>query len=192
MKKYIYNKDFFSFLSHTERRDITLLTKLHIVKAIVFPVVMYRCESWTIKRAEHRRIGDFKLMLEDSWDSLGQEGDQTSQSSRKSVLNMHWKDWCWSWSSIQYFGNVMQRDNSLENTLMLGKIEGQRRREQQRMKWLDSITDSMDMNLSKTLRDSGGQRSLACCSSLGYNESDTTQGLNSNNKGFLSYRAQIY
>ena len=76
---------------------------------------------------------------------------------------------------LQYFGNVMQRANSLENTLRLGKIEGQRRGEQQRMKWLDSITDSMNMNLSKTLRESGGQRSLVCFSSSGCKESDSAQ-----------------
>ena len=94
-----------------------------------------------------------KLMLlncgvrEDSWESLGLQGDQTSQSYRKSVLNIHWKDWCWSW--LQYFGHLMWRTDSLEKTLMLGKIEGGRKREQQRMRWLDGITDAMDMSLSR-------------------------------------------
>ena len=84
---------------------------------------------------------------EDSWESLGQQGDQTSRCWKKSSLNIHWKDWCWSWN--QYFGHLMWRADSLEKTLMLGKIEGKRRREKQSMRSLDSITDSMDMNLSK-------------------------------------------
>ena len=106
-------------------RDITLPTKVHIVKAVVFPVVMYRCESWTIKKAE-----GWKLMLsncgalEDSWESLGQQGDKTSQSYRKSTLNILWKDLI---LKCQYFGHLMQRANSLEKTLMLGKIKGRRR-----------------------------------------------------------------
>ena len=81
-------------------RDFTLPTKVHIVKAMVFQVVMFGCKNWTIKKAEHQRIDVFELWCgEDSWESLGLQGDQTSQSSRKSVLNIHWKDWCWSWNS---------------------------------------------------------------------------------------------
>ena len=83
----------------------------------------------------------------DSWESLGLQGDQTSQSWGKSVLNIHWKDWCWSWSSNTL--HLMQRGNSMEKTLMLGKIKGGRRRRQQRMSLLDRITDSMDMSLCK-------------------------------------------
>ena len=90
---------------------------------------------------------------EDSWETLGQQGDPASPSwdyimERKSVLNIHWKDWCWSWNSNN-FGHLMQRTDSFEKTLMLGKIEGRRRRGQQRMRWLDGITDSMNMSLSK-------------------------------------------
>ena len=82
-----------------KNRDITLPTKVHLVKAIVFPVVMYECEIWTIKKAEGQRIDAFELWFgEDSWESFGQQGDPTSPSSRKSVLNIHWKDWYWSWS----------------------------------------------------------------------------------------------
>ena len=83
-----------------------------------------------------------------SWESLGLQGDPTSQSYRTSTLNIHWKDWCWSWNS-NYFGHLMQRTDSFEKTLMLGKIEGRRIKGQQRMRWLDGITGSMDMNLSK-------------------------------------------
>ena len=83
---------------------------------------------------------------EDSWESLGLQGDPTSPSWRKSVLNILWKDWCWS---SKYFGYLMQRTDSLEKTPMLEKIEGRRRRGRQRMRWLDSITDLMDMSLSK-------------------------------------------
>ena len=80
--------------------DITLLTKVHLVKAMVFPVVIYGCERWTIKKAEHRRIDALELWCgEDSWESLGRQRDPTSSSWRKSVLNIHWKDWCWNWNS---------------------------------------------------------------------------------------------
>ena len=86
---------------------------------------------------------------EDSWESLGQQGDQTSQSYRKSILCIHWKDWLMLKLKLQYFGHLMKRTDSLEKTLMVGKIEGKRRRGRQRMKWLDGITDSMNPSLSK-------------------------------------------
>ena len=86
---------------------------------------------------------------EDSWESLGQQGDQTSQSYRKSILYIHWKDWLMLKLKLQYFGHLMQRTDSLEKTLMVGKIKGKRRRGRQRMKWLDGITDSMNPSLSK-------------------------------------------
>ena len=85
---------------------------------------------------------------EDSWESLGLQGDPTSPSWRKSVLVVHWKDWCWSWNS-KYFGHLMRRVDSLEKTLMLGGIGGRRRRGRQRLRWLDGITDSMDMSLNR-------------------------------------------
>ena len=107
---------------------------------MVFPVVMYGCESWTIK--------------------------ETSAGCSLEGLMLKLK--------LQYFGHLMRRTDSLEKTLMLGKIEGKSRTSRQRIRWLDNITDSMDMNLSKTPRDSGGQRSLACYSPWGHKELDTT------------------
>ena len=105
-------------------KDITLPTKVGIVKAMIFPVVMYRCESWTVKKAECWRIDAFKLWFwKGSWESLGKKGDQTSQSERKTTLNTLWKYWCWSWSS----NSLATWYEDMEMTLMLGKIEGRRR-----------------------------------------------------------------
>ena len=113
-------------------RDITLSTKVHLVKVMVFPVVMCGCESWTIKKAEHHRIDAFELrcwrrLLRVPWTAR-----RSNQSILKEiVLNIHWKDWCWSWNSSN-FGHMMRRTDWLEKTLMVGKIEGGRRRGQQR------------------------------------------------------------
>ena len=126
-------------------RDITMPTKVYLVKALVFPVVMY------VRVGLQRKLSPKELMLlncgvgKDSWESLGQQGDWTSPSYRRSVLGVHGKDWCWSWNSS--FGHLMWRADSFEKTLMLGKIEGGTRKWQQRMRWLDGITDSMDMGL---------------------------------------------
>ena len=126
-------------------RGITLPTKVHLVKAMVFPVVMYGCESWTIKKAEHWRIDAFELWCwENSWELLGLQGDPTKKINPEySLEGLMLKLKLW------YFSHLMQRTDSLEKTLLLGKIEGRRRRGWQRMRWLDSITDSMDMSLSK-------------------------------------------
>ena len=128
-----------------KNRDITLLTKVHPVKAMVFPVVMYGCESWTIKKAKHWRIYAFELwcwrrLLRVPWTAR-----RSNQSILKEInlgislegmmLNL----------KLQYFGHLMRRVDSLEKTLILGGIEGRRRRGRQRMRWLDGITDSMDM-----------------------------------------------
>ena len=124
-------------------------TKAHLVKAMVFPVVMHGCESWTIKKAEHQRIDAFELwcwrrLLRVPW---------TARRSNQSILKEISPDYSLEGLmlklKLQYFGYLMRRANSLEKTLMLGKTEGRRRRGQKRMRWLDSITDSMDMSLNK-------------------------------------------
>ena len=130
-------------------RDITLPTKVHLVKAMVFPVVTYGCESWTIKKAEHQRIDAFELwcwrrLLRVPWSAR-----RSNQSFLKEINLVYSLEGLMLKLKLQYFGYLMQRTDSLEKTLMLGKIEGKKRRGQQRIRWLDSITDSMDMNLSK-------------------------------------------
>ena len=124
-------------------------TKVHLVKAMVFPVVMYRCESCTIKKAEHRRIDAFELW---SWRRLLRvpwTARRSNQSILKEISPGCSLERLMLRLKLQYFGHLMRRANSLEKTLMLGKIEGRRRRRQQRMRWLDGIIKSMDMNLSK-------------------------------------------
>ena len=152
---------------------ITLLTNVCIVKAIFLPVIMYGCESWTIKNAKRQRIDAFELwcwrrLLRVPWTAR-----RLKQSYRKSVLNIHWKDWCWSWNS-----NTLATwcEDLLEKTLMLGKTEGGRRRGQQR--WLDGITNSMDRSFEQVPGVGDGQESLACCSPWGHKELDTIEPLN--------------
>ena len=121
-------------------RDITLSIKVCIVKAMVFPVVMYGCESWTVKKAEHQRIDAFELWC---WRRRSNQSILKEISSGCSLEGMMLK------LKLQYSGHLMQRVDSLEKTLMLGEIGGRRRRGRQRMRWLDSITDSMDVSLSE-------------------------------------------
>ena len=135
--------------SKFKSRDITLPTKVRLVNALVFPVVMYGCESWTVKKAERRRIDAFELWC---WGRLLRV-PWTARRSNQSIL----KEISPGCSlaglmlklKLQYFGHLMQRVDSLEKTLMLGKIEGRKRRGPQRMRWLDGITNSMDMGLGR-------------------------------------------
>ena len=127
-------------------RDITLSTKVHLVKAMVFPVVMYGCESWTIKKAECNRIDVFELwyrrLLRVPWTAR-----RSNQSILKEISPGCSLEGLMLKLKLQYFGHLMRRADSFEKTLMLGKIEGRRKRGQQRMRWLDGITNSMDMGL---------------------------------------------
>ena len=130
-------------------RDITLLTKVHLVKGVVFPVVMYGCESWTMKKAECRRIDAFELWC---WRRLLRVPWTASRSNQSILMEIspeYSLEGLMLKLKLQYCGHLIQRTDPLEKTLMLGKIEGRRRRGQQRMRWLDCITDSMDMSLSK-------------------------------------------
>ena len=131
-----------------ENRDITLSTKVRLVKAMVFPVVMYGCESWTIKKAERRRIYAFELwcwrrLLRVPWTA------RSNQSILKEISPGCSSEGLMLKMKLQYFGHLMQRADSLEKTLMLGEIEGRRRRGQQRIRWLDGITNSMHVSLGK-------------------------------------------
>ena len=130
-------------------KDITLPTKVHLVKAMVFPVVMYGCESWTIKKAESRKIDAFELwywrrLLRVPWTAR-----RSNQSSLKEISPGCSLEELMLKLKLQYFGHLMWRADSLEKTLMVGKMEGRRQRGRQRMTWLDGITDSMDVSLSE-------------------------------------------
>ena len=130
-------------------RDITLPTKVHLVKAMVFPVVMYGCDSWTMKKAEHQRIDAFELwcwrrLLRVPWTAR-----RSNQSILKEISPEYSLEGLMLKLKLQYFGHLIRRTDWLGNTLMLGKIEGGRRRGGQSLRWLDSITNSMDMSLSK-------------------------------------------
>ena len=143
-RKFMTNLD-----SMLKSRDITLPTKVCLVKALVFPVVMYGCESWTVKKAECRRIDAFELwcwrrLLRVPWTAR-----RSNQSILKEISPGCSLEGLMLKLKLQYFGHLMQRVDSLEKTLMLGGIGGRRRRGRQKMRWLDGITDSMDMSLNE-------------------------------------------
>ena len=158
-------------------RDVTLPTKVCLVKAMVFLVVMYGCESWTVKKAECRKIDAFELwywrrLLRVPWTAR-----RSNQSILKEISPGCSLEGLMLKLTLQYFGHLMQRVDSLEKTLMLGGIGGRRIKGRQRMRWLDDITNSMGMSLSKP-REFVIDRGLVCCDSWSCKESDTTEPLN--------------
>ena len=130
-------------------RDVTLRTKVHLVKAMVFPVVMYGCESWTVKKAECQRIDAFELWCWRRLLRIPWTAKRFNQSILKEISPGCSLEGLMLKLKLQYFGHLMRRVDSLEKTLMLGGIGGRRRRGRQRMRWLDGITDSMDMGLGE-------------------------------------------
>ena len=135
--------------SIVKSRDVTLLTIVHLVKAMIFPGVMYRCESWTIKKAEHRRIDAFELWVWGRLLRVPWTARKSNQSILREISPKYSLGGLMLKLKLQHFGHLMQRIDSFAKTLMLGKTKGGRTRGQQRMRWLDGITDSMNMSLSK-------------------------------------------
>ena len=154
-------------------RDVTLPTKVHLVKAMVFPVVMYGCESWTVKKAERQRIDAFELWCWSRLLRVPWTARRSNQSILKEIGPKYSLEGLMLKLNLQYFGHLMRRTDSLEKTLMLGKIKGGRRRGQQRMRWLDGQHE-----FEYILGVGDGQGSLVCCDSWGLKESDMTERLN--------------
>ena len=168
-------------------RDITLPTKVCLVKAMVFPVVMYGCESWTVKKAERWRINAFELWCWRRLLGVPWSARRSNQSILKELSPEYSLEGLMLKLKLQYDGHLMRRTDSMEKTLMLGKTEGGRRG-WQRMRWLDGITDSMDMDIKQALGVGDGQGSLACCSPWGRKDSDTTEQLNWNKNLYYSVK----
>ena len=141
-----WKKSYDKTWQHIKSRDITFPTKIRLVKSMVFLVVMYGCESWTVKKAEGRRIDAFELWY---WNQVPWTARRSNQSILKETNPEYSLEGLRLKLKLQYFGHLMWRTDSLEKTLMLGKIEGRRRRGPQRTRWLDGITDSMDKSLDE-------------------------------------------
>ena len=164
--------------SMLKSRDITFPTKVRLVKATVFPGVTYGFKSWTIKNAECRRTDAFELWCWRRFMRVPWTARRSNWSILKEISPEYSLEGLMLKLKLQHCGHLMQRTDSFEKTLMLGKIEGGRRRGQQRMRWLDAITDSMDMSLSKFRELVELPCCLACCSPRGRKQSDTTERLN--------------